>query len=132
MYENPLDNGMNEYRASNLIAQTSQASPVQLVLMLIDGLQEELARLEMHIDAGRIEEKSRSISKCSDILTGLASALEIEDGNEVVENLSRLYDFCAQHLNQAGFEMDVKKVREVKNLIQTLRAGWQGMADAEL
>lgn len=132
MYNNPLDNGYGDYRASNTMAQTSQASPVELVLMLVDGLLDEMARLRMHIAQQRFEEKSRSIAKCSDILTGLASALEVDTGNEVVENLSRLYDFCAQHLNQAGFEMDVAKVDEVLNLVQTLRAGWQGMADARL
>ena len=132
MYNNPLDNGFGDYRASNMIAQTSQASPVELVLMLVDGLIEEMARLRMHIAHERFDEKARSIAKCSDILTGLASALEVETGNEVVENLSRLYDFCAQHLNQAGFEMNVAKVDEVMQLVQTLRAGWQGMADAKL
>lgn len=132
MYDNPLDNGFGDYRASNMTAQTSQASPVELVLMLVDGLLEEMARLRMHIAQGRVEEKARSIAKCSDILTGLASALEVETGNEVVENLSRLYDFCAQHLNQAGFDMDATKVDEVVGVVQSLRAGWQGMADASL
>ena len=132
MYDNPLEVGFGEYRAANVTAQTSQASPVELVLMLIDGLLEEIARLRMHIEHRRFEEKSRSVAKCADILTGLGSALEIETGNEVVENLSRLYDFCAQHLNLAGFEMSVEKVDQVQQLIQTLRAGWQGMADARL
>lgn len=132
MYDNPLDQGFGEYRAVNMQAQTAQASPVQLVLMLIDGLLDEMARLRMHIAQARYEAKAQSIAKCSDILTGLGSALEVESGNEVVENLSRLYDFCAQHLNQAGVDMDVAKVDEVKGLIETLRSGWQGMADAQL
>jgi flagellar protein FliS len=105
---------------------------VELVLMLVDGLLEEMARLRMHIAHGRFEEKAHSIAKCADILTGLGSALEVEAGNEVVENLSRLYDFCAQRLNQAGFDMDADKVGEVQDIVQTLRAGWQGMADARL
>lgn len=132
MYQDPLDGGFADYRAANMSAQTSQASPVELVLMLLDGLLDEVARLRMHIAQQRFEAKAQSIAKCADILTGLSSALEIEAGNEVVENLSRLYDFCAQHLNQAGFEMDVNKVDEVQQLLQTLRAGWQGMADAAL
>ena len=132
MYENPLENGFGEYRAINMQAQTAQASPVELVLMLMDGLLDEVARLRMHIEHVRYEAKSKSIAKCADILTGLGSALEVESGNEVVENLSRLYDFCAQHLHQAGVAMDVSKVDEVQQLIVTLRAGWQGMADAKL
>lgn len=132
MYDNPLDTGLGGYRAINMQAQTAQASPVELVLMLVDGLLDEMARLRMHIAQGRYEAKAKSIAKCADILTGLGSALEVESGNEVVENLSRLYDFCAQHLNQAGLDMDVTKVDEVIQLVTTLRAGWQGMADAKL
>lgn len=132
MYDNPLDTGLGGYRSVNMQAQTAQASPVELVLMLVDGLLDEMARLRMHIAHSRYEAKAQSIAKCADILTGLGSALEVESGNEVVENLSRLYDFCAQHLNQAGIEMDVAKVDEVVRLVTTLRAGWQGMADAKL
>ena len=132
MYDNPLDHGLGGYRSVNMQAQTAQASPVELVLMLVDGLLDEMARLRMHIAQSRYEPKARSIAKCADILTGLGSALEVESGNEVVENLSRLYDFCAQHLNQAGIDMDVAKVDEVVRLVTTLRAGWQGMADAKL
>lgn len=131
MYDNPFDNGFGDYRAVNMQAQTAQASPVQLVLMLIDGLLEEMARLRMHIEHKRYEAKAASVAKCADILTGLASALEVESGNEVVENLSSLYDFCAQHLNQAGIAMDVHKVDEIQGIVSNLRAGWQGMADAQ-
>lgn len=132
MNDNLWNDGYGDYRAANTVAQTAQASPVELVLMLVDGLLEEMARLRMHIAQKRFEEKARSIAKCADILTGLGSALEADAGNEVVENLSRLYDFCAQRLNQAGFDMDVTKVDEVHGILQTLRSGWQGMADARL
>ncbi|MBV8248635.1 MAG: flagellar export chaperone FliS [Comamonas sp.] len=132
MNEQIWNEGYGGYRAANMVAQTAQASPVELVLMLVDGLLEEMARLRMHIEHQRFEEKAHSIAKCADILTGLGSALEADAGNGVVENLSRLYDFCAHRLNQAGFEMDVSKVDEVLGIVQTLRAGWQGMADARL
>lgn|SRR5574337_89439 len=132
MYSDPLDGGYADYRAANMSAQTSQASPVELVLMLVDGLLDEVARLRMHIEQQRFEAKAHSVAKCADILTGLSSALETDGDNEVVENLSRLYDFCAQHLNQAGFEMNVAKVDEVSELLRTVRTGWQGMADAAL
>lgn len=132
MNEQIWNDGYGGYRTANMVAQTAQASPVELVLMLVDGLLEEMARLRMHIEHQRFEEKAHSVVKCADILTGLGSALESDAQNEVVENLSRLYDFCAHRLNQAGFEMDVAKVDEVLAIVQTLRAGWQGMADARL
>ena len=45
MNDNLWNDGYGDYRAANTVAQTAQASPVELVLMLVDGLLEEMARL---------------------------------------------------------------------------------------
>jgi len=115
------------YHDVNLSAQTAQASPVQLVIVLMDGLLEELARARAHITAKRIELKARSLDKCIDILNGLSSALDLDTGGEVVANLGRLYDHCAHQLYQAGYQLDEALVDEVSGLISTLRGGWQGV-----
>ncbi|MDN3921568.1 flagellar export chaperone FliS [Roseateles violae] len=115
------------YQSVNLNAQIAQASPVQLVLVLMDGLLDELARARSHIEAGRFELKAASLDKCVSIIMGLSSALDIEAGGEVVANLARLYDHCAERLYRAGVEMDCAIVDEVQTLIQTLRSGWQGV-----
>ena len=51
----------HHYHAVNLHAQTANASPVQLVLILLDGLLEELARTRAHIAARRYTEKAQSL-----------------------------------------------------------------------
>ncbi|MGE5451513.1 MAG: flagellar export chaperone FliS [Acidobacteriota bacterium] len=115
------------YHATNLSAQTAQASPVQLVIVLMDGLLEELARARAHIEAKRFELKAASLDKCINILNGLSSALNLDTPNEVVANLGDLYDYCAHQLYQAGFKLDVGLLDEVTQLIATLRGGWQGV-----
>lgn len=115
------------YHAINLSAQTAQASPVQLVIVLMDGLLEELARARAHIEARRYELKANSLDKCINILNGLSSSLNADTPNEVVSNLSQLYDYCAQQLYQAGVQLDATLVDEVSKLITTLRGGWQGV-----
>lgn len=115
------------YHAVNLGAQTSQASPVELVLILMDGLLEELARTRAHIDANRYEKKAQSLDKCVNILNGLSSALDRDSGGEVVENLARLYDYCAQRLYRAGIALDTGMIDEVTGLLSTIRRGWQGV-----
>lgn len=115
------------YHAVNVGAQAVQASPVQLVLMLTDGLLEELTRARAHIEARRYELKARSLDRCIDMLNGLSSALDFEAGGELVQNLSRLYEYCAERLYQAGFKLDPTMVDEVSGLLMNLRKGWQGM-----
>lgn len=115
------------YHAVNVAAQVAQASPVQLVLILTDGLLEELTRARAHIVARRYELKAASLDRCVDMLAGLSSALDFEAGGELVENLSRLYDYCAERLYQAGFKLDPTIIDEVSGLLANLRTGWQGM-----
>lgn len=117
----------HSYHAVNVAAQAAQASPVQLVLMLTDGLIEELMRARAHIEARRYELKARSLDRCVDMLNGLSSALDVEAGGELVENLSRLYEYCAHRLYQAGYQLDPKMVDEVIDHMTLLRKGWQGM-----
>lgn len=117
----------SDYHAVNLDAQTARASPVELVLLLTDGLLDELARARAHIVHKRYEQKAKSIDKCVEIIHGLSSSLDLEHGGEVVANLANLYDFCAQHLNGAGIKLDPSMVDEVVRILTTIRQGWQGV-----
>nr|BAQ08185.1 flagellar protein FliS [Sphingomonas sp. A1] len=100
---------------------------MQLVLILMDGLLDELARARAHIEARRYEMKAASLDRTIEMLNGLSSALDFEAGGDVVANLADLYDYCAERLYQAGVQLDVTRIDEVIGLLTTLREGWQGM-----
>ena len=117
------------YHSTNLEAQTARATPIELVLVLTDGLLEELARARGHIVGKRYEQKALSLDKCTEIINGLASSLDFEQGGEVVANLGRLYDYCAARLYRAGVDMDPAVIDEVVGLLTTIRTGWQGVHD---
>ena len=115
------------YHAVDLQARTASASPVQLVLILMDGLLEEIARARAHIVGRRFEKKADSLNKCVEILNGLSSALDLESGGEVVANLHRLYDYCARRLHQAGVKLDPSGLDEVSGHLETIKRGWLGV-----
>ncbi|HAT33679.1 MAG TPA: flagellar export chaperone FliS [Janthinobacterium sp.] len=115
------------YHAVNLDAQTARASPVELVLILTDGLLEELARARGHIVGKRYEKKALSLDKCVEIINGLSSSLDFEHGGEVVVNLARLYDYCAARLYTAGVRLDPDMIDEVSRLLTTIKQGWLGV-----
>ena len=117
----------SNYHAVNLDAQTARASPVELVLVLTDGLLEELARARGHIIGKRYEQKANSLNKCTEIINGLSSSLDYEQGGEVVANLGRLYDYCAARLYRAGVSMEPTIIDEVCALLTTLKKGWLGV-----
>lgn len=117
------------YQSVDLDARIAQASPVQLVLILMDGLLDELARARAHIEARRYELKAASLDRAVSMLNGLSSALDTEAGGEVVQNLGDLYEYCAQRLYQAGVTLDVELIDEVVGLLDTIRDGWRGMQE---
>lgn len=115
------------YAQVDLGAQTAQASSVQLVLILMNGLQDELARARAHIEGSRFEAKARSLDKCVGMLNGLSSSLDTDAGGDVVAQVAQVYDYCARRLHEAGVRLDVGMVDEVSRLLRTLQEGWEGM-----
>ncbi|KQV80735.1 flagellar export chaperone FliS [Massilia sp. Root351] len=117
----------SSYHSVNLDAQTARASPIELVLVLTDGLLEELARARGHVVGKRYELKAASLNKCTEIINGLSSSLDYDQGGEVVANLGRLYDYCVARLYRAGVDMDPSILDEVVGLLTTIKQGWLGV-----
>lgn len=120
------DSGYDSYQQVNLDAQAASATPHQLVLMLINGLLDELVRVKGHISARRLAEKGAGISKCMNILIGLDSALDMDNGGEVAANLHDLYDFVQTELFHASVNNDNARIETAEQIITTIREGWEG------
>lgn len=126
MFE-PQD-GYDAYQFAATQAKAASADPHQLVLMLMDGLLDEIARAEGHILAKQFERKGQAISKCLQILGGLDSALDMEKGGELAANLHRLYDYCGQKLFEISVSNNVAGFVEVRSILGELKDGWEVMA----
>lgn len=119
-----MDSGYDSYQQVDLDAQAASANPHQLVVMLIDGLLDEIERIRGHLAASRLEAKGVSIKKCMNILIGLSSALDDENGGEIAENLRQLYDFCQIELYYASTQNDAARLDNVERVMGNVREGW--------
>ncbi|MGC9421854.1 MULTISPECIES: flagellar export chaperone FliS [Vibrio] len=119
-----LDSGYDSYQQVDLDAQAAAATPHQLVVMLIDGLLDELERVRGHLTAGRLAEKGIGINKCMNILIGLTSALDEENGGEIAQNLHQLYDFCQVELYTASVQNEAARLSNVEHVMRNIREGW--------
>lgn len=115
------------YRSIDIESRSASASPYELVLVLFDGLLDELDRVKGHIENKRFQQKGQSLEKCMNIYNGLNSALDYENGGEVVQNLSRLYEYCIYRLSEVSVSLSLEGVNEVIRLTSTLREGWDGV-----
>jgi flagellar protein FliS len=122
------DSGYDAYKRSAVEARAASADPHQLVLMLVDGLLDELSRIEGHLQAGNLERKGESIARCMDILGGLDTALDLESDNPIVQELHRLYDYCGTQLFEVSLKNNPQGVAVVRTIMTNLREGWQAMA----
>src|SRR5690625_1908962 len=125
MHEYSPDDGYASYRQVDLEARAASGSPYELVLILFDGLFDELARARGHIENKRYREKGHSLEKCMNILNSLNSALDFENGGELVQGLSRLYDYCIYRLASVSVNLSLERLDEVEELLATLREGWE-------
>ncbi|HHI5046157.1 TPA: flagellar export chaperone FliS [Vibrio parahaemolyticus] len=119
-----MDSGYDSYQQVDLDAQAAAANPHQLVIMLIDGLLDEIERIRGHLAAKRLAEKGAGINKCMNILIGLTSALDDENGGEIAESLRQLYDFCQVELYYASVQNDADRLMNVERVMGNIREGW--------
>ncbi len=122
-----MNESYDSYRSVDLEARAAAASPYELVLVLFDGLLDELARARGHIEGKRYQQKGQSLEKCLNILNGLNSALDYDNGGEVVQGLSRLYDYCIYRLSDVSVTLSLEGLDEVVQLLGVLREGWEGV-----
>ncbi|MGE8497051.1 MAG: flagellar export chaperone FliS [Pseudomonas sp.] len=122
-----MNESYDSYRSVDLEARAAAASPYELVLVLFDGLLDELARARGHIEGKRYQQKGQSLEKCLSILNGLNSALDYDNGGEVVQGLSRLYDYCIYRLSDVSVSLSLEGLDEVVHLLGVLREGWEGV-----
>ncbi|WP_047045921.1 flagellar export chaperone FliS [Vibrio mexicanus] len=119
------ESGFDAYQQVDVEAQAAAASPYQLVLMLIDGFLDTLTRAEAHMEANRFKEKGEAIARCLDIIGGLNSALDMERGGEMAQQMNRLYDFCSLRLFEASTYNEADKLSEVRTVMTNIQEGWQ-------
>ena len=122
-----MNESYDSYRTVDLEVRACSASPYELVLVLFDGLLDELSRARGHIEAKRFELKGQSLEKCMNIINGLNSTLDHDNGGEVVQGLSRLYDYCLHRLVEVSVSLSLSGLDEVEHLLGQIREGWEGV-----
>ncbi len=103
------------------------ASPHQLISLILRHILTNLAIASGAIGRKEIENKGKAISKTIALVDELQDSLDMEKGGEVSQNLFNLYDYVIRTLIQANLESDVNKLEEVRDLITTIKEGWDAI-----
>lgn len=120
---------LKQYQAVNRETGIVDADPHKLIQMLLDGALERLLVAKGHIERNEIEEKNRFLNKAVEIIGGLRSFLDKEQGGEVAESLFSLYEYMEFRLFEANAENNPALVDEVIGLLREVKSGWDGIRE---
>ena len=118
------------YRDNQLELVVNSATPVELVVLLYDGAIDATRRAVYAIGAGDIPAKIEHVTKATNIVCGLAAALDLSQG-EIAENLRGLYGYMQRQLLQANLRNSTERLEEVATLLDDLRGAWRTLAERE-
>ncbi|MBP1595430.1 MAG: fliS [Acidobacteria bacterium] len=106
------------------------ASPMELVVLLYDAAIASLQKAHEEMAARNIPGRTRCLNKATAILTELQATLNFEAGGNITLSLDRLYRYMKQQIFQANLHQDSTPLKEVVNLLSTLREAWVSSAES--
>ena len=108
--------------------QIQGSGPLGLVLLTYESLFKALGRTEHAIVAGDLAAEAEHTGRAMEALIELSASLNFEEGGEIAKNLGSIYDYMFKRLTEGMCSSSTEHVKEVMQLAQTLREGWQQLA----
>ncbi|PLW68288.1 flagellar export chaperone FliS [Pseudohalioglobus lutimaris] len=118
---------LKQYQAVGVQGGVTDASPHQLIGMLLTGALDRIASARGAATRGDVQRKGELLSRSIAIIDNLRASLDREKGGEIAANLSDLYDYMEQRLVEANLSADVEILDEVSALLLQIRAGWESI-----
>jgi flagellar secretion chaperone FliS len=119
----------NPYLANTIMS----ASPIQLVVLLHDGLIRFLSAAKdgfLETDPQRrFETIHNNLVRAQNIIIELNTALDMDKGGEISAQLRGLYDFFATSLRQMNYSKQPEVLDRIINMVSELRDGWNQVAN---
>src|SRR3954453_976878 len=123
-----MASGVDSYRNVKAYGNLADASPYQVVQLMLDALLSRIAEAAGHLERGETAAKGEKIGKALGIIEALLLGLDTERGGDIALNLERLYDYSSRTLLKANLENRVELLKEVSSLLREIKLGWDGIA----
>ncbi|AOY87153.1 flagellar export chaperone FliS [Marinobacter salinus] len=122
-------NGLQAYQRVNTQTSITDADPHKLIQLLYNGALERVNMAKARMQAKDYEGKGKLITKAIEIIGGLRSFLDFEQGGDLAVRLEGLYDYMERALFEANSRNDVAKLEEVADLLRSIKEGWDGIRE---
>jgi len=125
-------NALHQYQAVNTQTSVIDVDRHRLIQLLFEGALERINMAKSRIQAKDYEGKNRLINKSIEIVSGLRSFLNIEEGQDLASNLSDLYAYIEHRLFEANVKNDINMLNEVADHLRKVKEGWDGIREEAL
>jgi flagellar protein FliS len=122
--------GMQHYKSMSAHGNLAEATPYQVVQVMLDAVLARIAEATGHLERGEVAAKGEKIGKALGIIEALMLGLDKVGGGEIAANLERLYDYASRTLLRAQLENRGELLKEVSSLLREIKLGWDGIAPA--
>jgi flagellar protein FliS len=119
--------GLESYRNVTAYGNLADATPYQVVQLMLDAVLSRVAEATGHLERGETAAKGEKIGKALGIIEALLLGLDKTRGGELASNLERLYDYASRTLLKANLENRVDLLKEVSSLLREIKLGWEGI-----
>lgn len=118
------------YADTQIETGVASARPVDLVVMVYDRVFEHLKTAELALQMQ--QPADAFISKALELIgVGLQSCLNTEEGGEIAENLSSLYDWANRQILLGKLKKDPMLLAEVRRVLMPLAEAWRTHARSQ-
>ena len=112
--------------------QVTTADRLKLVVMLYDGAISYLKTAIKYLEENDMAAKGIYISKAQDIIDELNNSLNLNEGGEIASTLRKIYNFLYFYLVKANLKKDPKMIKEVIDILSTLREAWDEISKKKI
>ena len=118
---------MKQYLNDDIIGKTTNLNSHKIIEEVLKDLKKNMETLAYSIDHEPVISsiKSHSFSKSLTAIYILQSSLNFDDGNEIAENLYRIYEFCKDGIMKGFTKRDSKLVYNAIPPIDEILDGWK-------
>ena len=118
---------LQQYKEVDIQSKLVASNPHGLVVMLLDGVLQKLAKATGAIEREDISQKGELISASIRIIDSLRASLDFNKGGDLANNLNELYTYMEGRLLKANLDSDSSIIAEVVSLISQIKQAWDAI-----
>lgn len=116
---NAMMNSYQQYKKHNVM----MANPMELVIMLYNGIIKRLRQAEIAIDEKDIEAANEHLQNAQDLVIELMMGLDLSYG--IAQNLLNIYEFVHHQITSINVSKQADDIEPLVSILTSLRDAWE-------